>query len=416
MRRAITIVQGGCFGSEAKGAVAHALCQRLGISWAVRTGSINAGHSVITDYGDGPPKKVAFQQLPVAAALPGVNLVIGPGAYVHRTTLERELLLSHPDRGPLYLDRNCGVHLDDYTREASVAARSTKIGATGKGCAEAIVHKITDRGVGRNLLLMDHHPDLDAEADRDIEWADTAEMLNRAYDRGQGILLEGTQGSLLDFHLGPYPFVTSRQCTAAAWVAESGLSPSLDYNVVLVARTYPIRVAGPSGPMGVEIDWPTLARRMNNRLRAVRLPEIVPESSLSEFERYLQIARDQLGRSGASAEESSLTAATTALRSMPLAARNDVMRLFETTTVTQRLRRIAELDVDQLRRTVLLERPTYVVLTFLNYVFPELSPEHNPARTLHPAAEEYVEGLQDQIGCRIGYVTLGPRAVDMVAF
>lgn len=400
----IVIVQGANFGSEAKGAVAHALAQRLGVKWAVRTGSINAGHTIVVD-----GKKIAFQQLPTAAVLPDVNVVIGPGAYIHEDTLRREISISRcGDR--LFLDRNCGVHLDSFGTEAKEAGRSLKIGATGKGCAEAIIHKIRDRGVGVPLLFRDYENGKYAH----LAKHDTAEILTDAHQRGDKILIEGTQGSLLDFHCGPYPFVTSRQTTAAAWVAESGLSPALNYEIVLVARTYPIRVAGNSGPMTMETSWPVLARRINERLRDRSLPELVKESAINAFVDEYHAVRREWKQRGASESEISLGAATEALAMMDTEDRDEVLKLFETTTVTRRLRRIAELDREQLRLTVKKEAPAYLALTFLNYEFPELAPAHNPERKLHAEALRYLADLQRDISCQIRYTSLGSLPEDLV--
>lgn len=400
----IVVIQGAHFGSEAKGAAALALCERLGVKWVVRTGSINAGHTV---YYNG--NRHVFQQLPVGALLPNTGVVIGPGAYVSLETMASEVEMSGC-RDRLLVDKHCGVHLDDYTREAAVEARNLRIGATGKGCAEAIVHKIGDRGVGVPLLLKDRWGDREtARYGGRPSFCDTAEILTDAYHSGQRIMLEGTQGTLLDLHCGPYPYVTSRQTIASAWVAEAGLSPALDYEVILVARTYPIRVAGNSGPMGREISWPRLARRMNARLRDRNLEPIVAEEALREFEDCLD-AQTALLSNDMHENGVALYAATYAMMAMSDAGRTEIGKLFETTTVTKRLRRVAELDVDRLRLTVKKEQPAYLILTFLNYVFPELAHE----REIHDEAMRYISDLQEQIRCHIRYVTIGPRSEDML--
>ena len=402
----IVIVQGAQFGSEAKGMTALGLCEERGVEFAVRTGSINAGHTVIVN-----GKKMAFQQLPVAAVLPRVKCVIGPGAYVHPKTLIDEIRMSGIDPGNVIVDRNCGIHLDDHQDEAKEAGRNLKIGATGKGCAEAIIHKIRDRGVGKSLLLRDRW---DGVASRDFYVPliafDTAGMLNDVYDDGKSILIEGTQGALLDFHTGPYPFVTSRQTLAASWVSEAGLSPALDYEIALVARTYPIRVAGVSGPMGEEIDWPTLARRINSRLISCGLEPMISDAALLQFQARMREAALLY----ATDAEQRLLSSTMALASMDAEYRDEVMRLFETTTVTKRLRRIAELDLCQLRDTVHKERPAYLVLTFLNYVFPELAPTYNPGRLIHGEAMAYVRRVEQETGARVQYVSVGPASKDLI--
>jgi adenylosuccinate synthase len=400
-KKPIIIVQGAQYGSEAKGMVAHALCTLRAVKWAVRTGSINAGHTIWS----GGEKKV-YQQLPVAADLK-INCVIGPGAYVHVPTLDSEMQRSGLGYDNLLVDYNCGVHLDEYQEEARQAGRSMKIGATGKGCAEAILHKIKDRGVGDKPLLLREHL-MGGQYESGVLFADTARMLNDAYDRGDQILIEGTQGTLLDLHTGPYPFVTSRQTTAAAWVTEAGLSPALDYEVILVARTFPIRVAGNSGPMPFEIDWPSLMRSMNIRLKDAGYGPIAPESALLAYEKALADLTREMGEDGK--DKARLEAPTQALMSLPVGYRLQLIGLFETTTVTKRLRRIAMLDVAGLAETVRKERPSSVVLTFLNYVFPELV----HTRKLHDAAIRYIRGLERSIDCPIAYTSIGPEPGDLM--
>ncbi len=401
MTKPVLIVQGAQWGSEGKGGVAYSLCQRESVKWAVRTGSINAGHTV---YHNG--KKLVFQQLPTGSALPDINVVIGPGAYVHVDTFIKEVEQANC-RDRIFVDGQCGIHLDDYTKEASLENRKLRIGATGKGCAEAIIHKIKDRGLpGPPLLLRDRWDDLFEKPMA----CDAAYMLTKAYDNGERILLEGTQGELLDFHTGPYPFVTSRQTLAASWVSEAGLSPALDYDVILVARTYPIRVAGNSGPMGKEITWPVLARRMNERLLKFGHPAVVDEGVIEEYEFFLERSINARKVKGSDPNETSLMAPTEAIMAMSDYSQKELYKLFETTTVTKRLRRIAELDVEQLRRTVSKVKPVYLVLTFLNYVFPEIA----YTKQIHEEAERYILELQSFIGCPITYVTIGPKPEDMI--
>jgi len=63
------------------------------------------------------------------------------------------------------------------------------------------------------------------------------------------VIIEGTQGFGLSLlHAADYPYVTSRDTTAAAFVSEAGLSPLDVDDIVLVLRAFPIRVGGNSGP------------------------------------------------------------------------------------------------------------------------------------------------------------------------
>ena len=79
--------------------------------------------------------------------------------------------------------------------------------------------------------------------------------------RGQRVLLEGTQGTSLSLHHGPYPHVTSRDTTVAGCLADAGIAPGRVRRIVAVFRTYPIRVGGPSGGFGGdEIDHDEILR------------------------------------------------------------------------------------------------------------------------------------------------------------
>lgn len=403
MRKKIVIVQGAQWGSEAKGMVCHALCKMFGVDYAVRTGSINAGHTIVMPNGT----RKAFQQLPVAAALPGCKLVLGPGTYINADTLSLEMDAAGVGFDRVVADYNCGVHLNEYTDEAKAAGRDLKIGATGKGCAEAIIHKIADRNVGGPpLLLRDRLPMFL----NGLKFEDTALMLTNAYDEGKQIVIEGTQGTLLDFHCGPYPYVTSRQTISSAWVAESGLSPALDYEVVLVARTFPIRVAGNSGPMTHETSWISLAVAINDRLHEFGYPPLVATSAVKEFAEGVKTTVEQMQKDGCNESEIKLYGATRTINSMSKEGQAEIAKLFETTTVTKRLRRIAQLDTSVLRRVVVKERASYVVLTFLNYVFPEVV----HTRKLSDVMIKYLFEIQRQIGCWIRFTTIGPNAEDMI--
>src|SRR5262249_55478845 len=84
--------------------------------------------------------------------------------------------------------------------------------------------------------------------------------LNTGLDAGKSALIEGTQGFGLSlYHSDYYPRCTSRDTTAAGFLSEVGVSPLLVREVVVVFRTFPIRVAGPqAGPLKDEITWEQL--------------------------------------------------------------------------------------------------------------------------------------------------------------
>jgi adenylosuccinate synthase len=81
--------------------------------------------------------------------------------------------------------------------------------------------------------------------------ADTGLVLNRALDAGRVVLLEGSQGTLLDVDHGTYPFVTSSNPTAGGACAGSGIGPTKIARVVGILKAYTTRVG--SGPFPTEL-------------------------------------------------------------------------------------------------------------------------------------------------------------------
>lgn len=448
----IIVVEGGQNGSEAKGAVAAYLCLTRNVDLAVRTGAINAGHSVVY-HGT----KYAMQQLPTGWVNPNTKLVIGAGAYIHPSTLRREIDMVNaamPDADVLdrlVIDFRCGIHNEQAEDLSKAANRHHLIGATGKGCSEAVVNKIRNRNNGCQLFRDVLNGGGAGEGWGNLKFGDTVTTLNNGVNRGDTILLEGTQGTLLDLHLGPYPFTTSRMTSAANWIAEAGLSPSLDYEVVLVCRTYPIRVAGNSGPMSDEIEWTDLARTINGKLASSGLPPKVSLVALMEFENAMYDAAyaasypvPKVGNGGTgksipnirlsswtAAERQTFRVAASELhrdaigRCQPDTVR-ELSKLFEMTTVTKKLRRVAELSVDDLRYAVAINRPSWLAMMFMDYVEPELGggSEHGLALPegcsklalpgVHRRVAKYVKWVGEQVRVPVRAIGVGAGAGDIL--
>ena len=274
-RGKVFVVVGGQYGSEAKGLFASYLAKKENVDYAVRTGSINAGHTVFYK-----GKAYKNQQIPVAWINPHTRLVIGAGAYVSPGVLEREIKMIEEATGQsikdrLFIDGRCGSQLPIHAeREAGLHER---MGSTGEGVSEAIKDKM-DRKF--DYARFAGTPYAMRYKGKSYQEEDTVRALNRAYDEGGTILVEGTQGALLDLHLSYYPFCTSRQTIAASWLAEAGLSPNMNLEIAMICRTFPIRVAGNSGPMPNEVGWTDLLRSMNGARLNRGLAPLVEEKYL----------------------------------------------------------------------------------------------------------------------------------------
>lgn len=404
MQGNIITVTGGQWGSEAKGLAIETLTKRGLVNVAVRTGALNAGHTVY--HNDRP---YAMQLVPCPWIDPRVELVLGAGCYLNKEQLEVELgwIRGSGQEPKLHIDWRCGAHTNVHKeREAGL---HEKMGSTGKGCSEALIDRIRRRK--DECPLFKDTPD-----GADYEYEDTVNYLHDAYDAGKNILLEGTQGTMLDFYLADWPYVTARQTHTAAWLAEAGLSPRMRNFVVLVMRTYPIRVAGNSGPMPGEISWADLARRyiaagkgkvseedivafeqMEQEVQKewdmpIVPPHMYPQDLRETFsEKLVNLHKEVLTRLG---EETT----------------GRLKKLFELTTVTKKLRRIAEMEEASTKWTIRVNRPDVIFLNFLNYACPQ-DEGVTDYESLSLEAKTYITRFEGTYGVKVGWVSTGPQSV-----
>jgi len=251
--RVVDVIVGGQYGSEGKGNIAFYLAREYEI--LMRVGGPNAGHKVPL------PTPYTHVQLPSGAfANSDALLVIGPGATIDVRQVLQEAADVGVEVGRLAIDPQAMI-----IEESDVAAEAglvSSIGSTGKGGGAAAARRITGRHPAEGAVpvrLARDVPELTPFL------KSSAEILDHAYRSGQRVLLEGTQGTALSMYHGFYPHVTSRDTTTAGCLAEAGIAPGRVRRVVMVCRTYPIRVQDPpgatSGPMSQELDWPQIAER-----------------------------------------------------------------------------------------------------------------------------------------------------------
>jgi len=259
----IEVVVGGQFGSEGKGHVTAQLVHRLGASNTemvlVRVGGPNAGHSAIDRYG----RKWALRQIPVGAVInTECPIVLGAGSEIDLEVLDDEVT-SLEDAGipilnRLQVDASATIIEPAHRADEQANNLTARVGSTGKGIGAARADRIW-----RTAPIFDNFHMVEGYAPRvdygPVVERDTAEMLQEADYEGVHVIIEGTQGYGLGFHTEYYPYATSSDCTAQAFMAMVGILPVNGLRVWIVYRTYPIRVAGHSGPLYRETTWEALA-------------------------------------------------------------------------------------------------------------------------------------------------------------
>ena len=268
-----TIVVGGQYGSEGKGKVVALLARAVDSPWLVRCGGPNSGHTV-TIAG----KDVIMRQVPSCTEPHAATFCIAAGCVVDESVLLREVEMLSIERDKIIVDPRAAL-VTQEDREAE----SRDLGYIGSTCS----------GTGAALRRrMSRYRDVPLVKDSDAirhrcRVESVAPLLHNVHEDGGSIIIEGTQGFALSLLHGPdYPFVTSRDTTAAGFAAEVGLSPRHVDNVVMVIRTFPIRVGGTSGPFANEISW--------DEIRAISgAPEVVPEYT-SVTKRLRRVARFDL--------------------------------------------------------------------------------------------------------------------------
>jgi adenylosuccinate synthase len=258
------VVVGGQAGSEGKGAVAAHLIRTGDYGAAVRPGSTNAGHTVYRPGGG----SYVHQALPSAASVdPSVTCYMAPESSFSLG----ELLEEYQDvvdfwRGDpqgswgewaLSIDPQAAVITESHRKTEADRKLGEDIGSTVHGCGAVRVEKIW-RSAGDVRLAGGY----DALSDF-IERERVPDALAGHGRRGERVMVEGTQGTELSMNQsGHWPHATSRDCIASSFLSSCGLPPAAAGDVWAVFRTHPIRVGGNSGEMAAEeIDFETIAER-----------------------------------------------------------------------------------------------------------------------------------------------------------
>ena len=278
------VILGTQWGDEGKGKIVDLLTDRASIV-ARFQGGHNAGHTLVID-----GEKTVLHLIPSGILRKNVTCLIGNGVVICPTALLKEIAeledKNVPVRERLRISPACPLILPyhialDQARE--LAKGEAKIGTTGRGIGPAYEDKVARRGIRLGDLqhperfasklkeVLEYHNfqltqfykvdglDYQAVYDETMEMAkqiipmidDVTGILHDQREKGENILFEGAQGSLLDIDHGTYPYVTSSNTTAGGTATGSGFGPLyLDY-VLGITKAYTTRVG--SGPFPTEL-------------------------------------------------------------------------------------------------------------------------------------------------------------------
>lgn len=229
-------MRGKASNSPPKGKIAAYLGIADNYEIAVRTGSVNAGHTVFHE-----GKELKLRIIPCAFVNPKTRLLISAGALFSIDILFTEMEVTN-SRGRVGIDANSGIITNEHIEKERKNEFLMKIiGSTGSGVGVATVDRIL-----RIMKLAKDYEELTPFV------TDVASEIHECIDRDGSVLIEGTQGLFLSLYHGTYPYVTSRDVSASGVCSEVGIGPKDVDEVIVVFKSYVTRVGG--GPLEGEIS------------------------------------------------------------------------------------------------------------------------------------------------------------------
>ena len=418
-------VLGAQWGDEGKGKIVDVLARDAQIV-ARFAGGNNAGHTVVNDQG-----KFSFHLIPCGVFWPDALNIIGNGVVVDPDVLleeiddlkSRGIDIGHriviSERAHLIMPYH--VVLDELAEKARGSAR---IGTTGKGIGPAYADKAARTGV-RAADLLDIEAliprlqgileytnavvtkvyggealSFDDVYDKCRDWSvrlaqyigPAEKIINQALSAGENVLLEGAQGVLLDLDHGTYPFVTSSNPTIGGASVGVGVSPTHIEGITGVFKAYTTRVG--TGPLPTELNDDT--------------GETIRELA-QEFGTTTGRPRRVGWFDAVAAKYSSLINGYTSA----VLTRLDVLDGFETVRIcTQYVNEDGEVSDDFPGGVAALEKARPVFEEMPGWDRPTASVRQY--KDLPREARDYVERIQELIGCPIDVISTGPHRDETV--
>ena len=279
----VIAIIGAQWGDEGKGKIIDLLAEKVNMV-ARFSGGNNAGHTVVNPYGE-----FAMHLVPSGIFYRHVTCVVGNGVVIDPAVLLEEIdqlkkrgvevdKLFISDRAHLIMPYH--ILLDGLEEEARGGGA---IGTTRKGIGPCYMDKVGRLGIRTgDLLQRDTFRDrlrsvldyknriltrvyeaqplsLEEIYDKYCRYGEqlapflreTDLMVEQALERGETVLLEGAQGTMLDIDFGTYPYVTSTSAMIGGACSGLGLSPMRIDRIYGVFKAYATRVG--SGPMPTEL-------------------------------------------------------------------------------------------------------------------------------------------------------------------
>ncbi|HVO37088.1 MAG TPA: adenylosuccinate synthetase [Candidatus Acidoferrum sp.] len=229
------VIAGAFWGDEGKGKIISYLALKDKLDFCVRTGSVNAAHTI---WHQG--KRYALHMVPGGFVHDKCRLLIGAGSNVHVAQFLKEVEETRV-KNRIGVDSQASIIEEKHSMQDKSSAHLKGLGTTGWGVGPAVEERVR-----RTAKVAKDIPELKPYL------VNVAEEINNGLDAGKKVLLEGTQGLLLSLFHGTYPYVTSRDTSASAICSEAGVGPTRVDDVIVVFKSFITRVG--TGPLPGEIS------------------------------------------------------------------------------------------------------------------------------------------------------------------
>ncbi|MDO8658112.1 MAG: adenylosuccinate synthase [Candidatus Levybacteria bacterium] len=280
---AVTLIVGAQWGDEGKGKIIDYLSQKA--NYVIRYhGGNNAGHTIINDYG-----KFAMHLVPSGVFYKNTIAIISNGTVLDLEVLVQEIEMLKKAgvnlTGRFFISPRCHIIMPYHKLLEKVyenAKGNKKTGSTGRGIGPVYADKVSYNGIRLidlfdkkqfseklKVQLLVKNKILQALGEKPLDQKEIEKnlfnlfkklslfikepfpLIQKAINQNKSLLLEGSQGILLDNDWGTYPFVTASTSLSGGITAAAGIPPRKLNNIIGVAKAYATRVGG--GPFPTEL-------------------------------------------------------------------------------------------------------------------------------------------------------------------
>ncbi len=371
MERNVYAILDGQAGSCGKGKAIGQFALEKNVDVAIANAMTNAGHTFCSK-----GIKRVFRLTPVSSVNPNTILFIGPGAKIDMEVLEKEVEENKDilDGREIIVHPMVGLIEERHKKKEEEMLRSGSTFKGGGACLAELVMR------DPNLKFFKKYKNIKADPEYHNK---LIECLKNA----KKVLLEGSQGCDLDsLHSGHYPYTTSRPVSVTQMLCESGISAMRLKETIMVIRPFPIRISNTTN----------IGKKIYS----------------GDYGHSKELTWDQINI-GAMLSQYPTTIDTDSIKSYKKLVTKDFT---ERTTVTKQIRRIFDIDIEQLRKNVEINTPTSLYLNFFQHLGEDYAGVNGDYEKIYMGKYQrnYIDWLETELNVPITILGTGANLTEYI--